>query len=307
MTTEVKQELVAGKSAAVHPKALGIRTLPNSFTPLARTTCLILGAMGSGKSLLVEGIPRSFRINTDLRSCSSGTPKADTWPFVKGGTPIGLNGQPIKLTWTEIVRVVGQLVAMSKDPDRPYDTVILDTVDTTIALLKEWFCKENNISSVIDADPRKAYPKMAEEFERNFLAPLRAAGYGVIFTAHIIMNTQFADEKTTGQMEDLRISNTFRAAVCPPADMICRLEPVQAVENVPFVQKLPGGGERTVSKSVQVTKVNLLVRDPRLPNFLKMSYSSKFPQPWVVPEVDAWTLLEEAYKNAAVASGVSVS
>lgn len=286
-------------------RSLGIRKRPGSFTPLAKSTFIIVGAMGSGKSHLVESIPRCLRINTDLRVISSGNPQCDSWPYISEGVPIGADGQPVQLDWEKITNMVDLLVADAGNPKtRAYDTVVLDTGDSALDLLKAWACKTFGKTNFRDIDGRQSYPAMAQELFNRFMRPLRSMGYGVGVTAHVVSKTQFADEKAIGQMEDLRLSSSFWALLAPPCDAILRCEGITAQEVIQVPQTLPSGQVRTLPKNVETRKVTLHTEDSRLPNFLKIMYSQHFPKTWRVPTTDAWAALESEYRRAAELAGV---
>lgn len=291
--------------AAAAGRSLGIRKRPNSFTPLAKSTFIIVGAMGSGKSHLIESIPRCLRINTDLRVLSSGHPNCDSWPYIDNGQPIGVDGQPVQLDWKKLVGMKDLLVADSAaGAARTYDTVVLDTADSTLDFLKAWACETFGKASFRDIDGRQAFPAMAQELYNNFIRPLRACGYGVGLTAHVVSKTQFADEKPIGQMEDLRLSSSFWSLLAPPCDAVFRCEGATVQEVVKKVQELPNGQKREVATQVETRKVMLHSEDPRLPNFLKIMYSQFFPKAWRVPAAAAWASLEAEYRKAAELAGV---
>jgi len=303
--TEALNTLATGAPAAAKGRTLGIRKKPNSFTPLARSTFIIMGPMGSGKSHLIESIPRCLRINTDLRVLSGGEPLCDSWPYIDKGTAIDHNGQPIQLDWKKIVGIKDLLLADASAANRAYDTVVLDTVDSTLDLLKMWACETFGKPNFRDIDGRQSYPAMAQELYNNFVRPLRAAGYGVGITAHVVSKTQFADEKPIGQMEDLRLSSSFWHLLAPPCDAILRCEGATVQEVVKKTQELANGQKREIPVTVESRKVLLYTQDPRLPAFLKIMYSQHFPQTWRVPAVGAWAALEAAYREAAVLAGVA--
>lgn len=301
---------------ATQRMGLGIRTRPNSFTPLARGISLITGAMGSGKSYLLESLDRLLRMNLDLRPNTSAKPLCDTYPFIDNGTAIGPHGNPVFLSWDDnddsICATVRTLVAQAKTPDtKLYDTIAWDTVDQMLPLAKQIVAKRANKSSFREMDGRQAWDILGETIYNDIIQPLRDAGYGLCMTAHIISAQAFVDEKPAGQYEDLRLSASIRKIITPPCNMICRIEAVDVIERRKQPQEyqaVPGGPmqKRMVDVDVPVKKVLLLTKDHRLPNFLKITYSSKFPNPIPLPETDPWAFLEAAYMQAAKDSGVDV-
>mgnify|MGYP001163226903 CR=1 FL=1 len=293
---------------------LGIRTRPNSFTPLRRGISLITGAMGSGKSYLIESLARCLRINLDLRPNTSANPLCDTYPFIDNGTAIGPSGSPVFLNWddneTSICALVKTLVEQAKSPHtRLYDTIAWDTIDQMLPIAKIIVARRANKPNFRDLIGWTGWDLLGETIYNDIIQPLRDSGYGLIMTAHIITSTAFADEKATGQFEDLRISASIRKIITPPCNMICRVEPVETTERRKIEQQYQtpqGPQKRLVDVDTPIKKVLLLTKDSRLPNFLKITYSSKFPNPLALPENSPWDFLEAAYSQAAKDSGVDV-
>ena len=266
--------------------------------------------MGSGKSYLIESLPRCLRINFDTRPCTSGNPLCDTWPYVDNGVPLDTNGNPLIISVENSIEVVSQLIAQATLPNRPYDTICYDTIDALFTLLKPLIAKRDfGADSITKVDARHSYPKIAEEIYYKFILPLRNVGYGIVFNSHVVSNTVFTDEKATGQVEDLRIPPSIRNAIVPSCDMICRLEGVEGIRKVDRPQKNPDGTILRVLKVDEKYKETLLyTKDPRLPNFLKIGYSSKFPNPLTLPSLHPWQFLEATYRaayDATVAESLS--
>lgn len=301
--------LAVGQPMSVMSKPLGLPPSASSFTPLRKSVCLLVGSMGSGKSFLAEDIPNSVRINSDLRA-SKHNARCFDYPRMIGGKPYGSEGKPIVLNWPAIVSATQTLVRDAQSSNPGFETVIFDTVDTIVGLLKPWCAKEIFGSEAYsNLDARKFYPRMAEELIEKVLNPLRQAGYGILFTCHVISNEVFVDEKLQDkQKEDLRISGTFRAAIEPCCDMIGRMVASKAVELVTEDQeiKLPDGSSvmRKVNSTKEVHKVEIKFHDPSIPNLLKVNYAAHMPKSLVIPQESPWDFLESQYKEAAKKAGV---
>jgi hypothetical protein len=221
MTTT--QTLAAGTSTFF--SSLGFKDVV--MKPALTTQLMaLLGRKGYGKSSIVQSCPRALIINADCSSTvTKGPCKALMWPGVrKNGTPVRPNpqfpndpekGTPVVMSWPLIESFVDELVRHAGDPNRP-EMIVIDTIDTVVSLLREWWVEEvnkeraertppeNPATSFADLNAMLYVPKIAEQLSA-MVKRLRAAGYGVCMVFHLGDKTKYENRggvNTSYQVED---------------------------------------------------------------------------------------------------------
>jgi hypothetical protein len=202
-TTKPKQTLAAGKTVDAFYGDPILSGFHNVAITIAPESALMQFASkpGRGKTTLVQSIPGAYVINTDTSS-SPQKPRALVWPVrspqgrvieADPAHPSDLSkARPIKLTWKGIRAKKDHLLKLSEqDAPRP-SVVVLDTVDSAVALIKQFMVDEwndrygdtNPKDEFNDLDGRQAWPNLYEEVV-TFGLELNRAGYGFIWLYHL--------------------------------------------------------------------------------------------------------------------------
>ena len=142
MSTVVKQDFAVGKTVAQKYEGLGF-TAQKMVHPPGKLFGLIVGMPGSGKSCFLQSHPGAFIINTDSTSTTNEEPQACIWPGVSEvGQPIDVGGNPLVLTWEEVIKKKEQLIALAKENKPRPETIVVDSLGPALNLVKDHIVKK---------------------------------------------------------------------------------------------------------------------------------------------------------------------
>lgn len=266
--------------------------------PLAATSLFLVGFPGSGKSSIIQSAQGNFIINTDLSvavhpdfAAGAG---AEMWPFIDpSGIPIDGNGKVVQLTWEAIQNVIAMLKAIPRsDPTRPI-SISIDTLDSLIPIVKEYLAKKYKKDSFVDLG-QSGWQYLSDEIS-GLYDDIRAAGFGAIFTGHLVMEKFTLDGTTNAQ--SLRWA--FRG-ITPGINqkLIPRIDNVMLVESRKRDMMIPQ--PTGPAKAGKVTEFVLNSTNPHriLSDTLKCKAAPHFPQELIVPARGTWAKVEEEFASA---------
>lgn len=163
-------------------------------SPLHKQFGLIFGFAGAGKSYLLEDVPDSFTINTDISDTANPAPRTSMWPGKDSvtGRALGDSG-PIVLTQELIqgkVDVLKKLAAENKP--RPA-TIIFNSVTSWQQIINDFILRNavgiglarTTVSELNQLNGPARYGYLYDLILRT-VVDLKSAGYGVILVAHVV-------------------------------------------------------------------------------------------------------------------------
>ena len=284
------QEIAVGKTAAQRFSGLGF-SATKMVAPPGKLFGLLVGMPGVGKSCFIQSNPNAFIINTDLSSTTTEEPKACIWPGMgSDGTPCEPSGSgtsPLVLTWDAILKKKDQLIELSKsNADRP-STVVMDSLQPALALVKDWK----------DLDGRRAWDDVYEQLLR-FALDLRQHGYGFYYVCHLVnAKIPLGDDRYVIRPE-LTITDNFYKRLFPLFELVAAFES-EIVSKTEMVQmKKPDGSPGPKRpKSVKKKTHYITVNDESLAGITKCRVV--LPDRFELPPTDSWSVFEEAYISSA--------
>ena len=290
------QELEVGKTAAQRYSGLGF-SATKMVAPPGKLFGLFVGMPGVGKSCFIQSNPNAFIINTDLSSTTTEEPRACIWPGMgPDGTPCEPSGSgtsPLVLTWDAILKKKEQLISMSKSGvDRP-ETVIIDSLQPALALVKDWVTKKAGKDNWKDLDGRRAWDDVYEQLLR-FALDLRQHGYGFYYVCHLVnAKIPLGDDRYVIRPE-LTITDNFYKRLFPLFELVAAFESeiISKTEMVQMKNKDGSPGPKR-PKSVKKKTHYITVNDESLAGITKCRVV--LPDRFELPPTDSWSVFEEAY------------
>jgi hypothetical protein len=294
------QELAVGKTAAQRFSGLGF-TATKMVAPPGKLFGLLVGMPGSGKSCFVQSNPNAFIINTDLSSTTTEEPKACIWPGMgPDGSPCEPSGKgmnPMVLTWEKILEKKKSLIDMSqKGLDRP-DTIIVDSLGPSIALVRDWVTKKANKTEWKELDGRRAWDDVYEQLLR-FALDLRQHGYGFYYVCHLVnAKIPLGDDRYVIRPE-LTITDNFYKRLFPLFELVAAFESeITTKTEMIHLKNKDGSPGPKRPKTVKKKAHYITVNDEKLSGITKCRVV--LPDRFELPSIDAWSVFEEAYTSSA--------
>lgn len=266
--------------------------------PLSATSLFLVGFPGCSKSSLLQSAVGGFIINTDMSvavhpdfAAGNG---AEMWPFVDAsGTAIDGDGKVVTLTWEAIQDVVKRLKAIPRnDPTRP-TFIAIDTLDSLIPLIKDSIAKKYKKDSFVDMG-QSGWQYLSDEVA-GFYEDIRAAGFGAVFTGHLVTEKFTLDGAT--QSQALRwafrgITPGINQKLIPRIDNVMLLEARK--KTVPVPQPTgPAKMETATDYILDSTNPHRLLSDT-----LKCKAAPYFPTQLSLPARGTWAKIEAEFATA---------
>ena len=298
--SKVEHKLAVGKSISRGYEGLGF-TGP-MVSPPGKLFGFIVGMPASGKSSFIQSNPNALIINADLSSTTTDTPLATMWPAMdpESGMPIepvGSSGhRTIELTWDKILQMKESLIILAKGNDPRPETIVLDSLGASIALVRKYVTKKAGKEDWKDMDGRRAWDDVYENLV-SFASDLRAAGYGVYYVCHLVnAKIPLGDDRYTFRPE-LTITDSFYKRLFPLFELVAAFECEIGTETTMIETEGPGGkkGPKRPNKT-QYKRHYLKVNDENLNGITKCRVS--LPDKFLIPLQNAWAMFEEMYLNA---------
>lgn len=292
----MKQELLEGEPMTNKYQGLGF-TAQKMVHPPGKCFGLLVGMPGAGKSHFMQSNDTAFIINSDGTSTTNDEPKACIWPGVdQQGMPIDVDGKQIALTWDAILQKKEQLIELAKSQQPRPETVVLDSLIPTIALVKEYVTKKAGRDNWKDLDGRRAWDDVYEYLLR-FAMDLRKFGYGFYFICHIVnAKIPLGDDKYIIRPE-LTITDSFYKRLFPLFELVVAFDSAYVTESREVTMKGPQGKtgpKKTVTEKVH--KYLMKINDESLSGITKCRV--RLPDTLEIPQEDSWKWFETQYTTA---------
>tara|TARA_Y100001938_G_scaffold149988_1_gene239074 strand:- start:9886 stop:10776 length:891 start_codon:yes stop_codon:yes gene_type:complete len=265
--------------------------------PPGKLLGLLVGMPGSGKSCFIQSNPEAFIINTDASSTTNDEPQACMWPGVDAqGRAIDVGNKPMVLNWQAVLNKKEQLIQMAKDDVPRPETVVVDSLNPAISMVKDHVTEKAGKKTWKEMDGRRAWDDVYEELVR-FATDIRKYGYGFYYICHIVnAKIPLGDDRYIIRPE-LTITDSFYKRLFPLFELVIAFENSWVTESKTVQMKGPGGKpgpQKTVSS--KVSKHFVKVNDESLSGITKCRVN--LPDSFEVPKQGAWNDFALKYKTA---------
>lgn len=293
----MSQEIAVGKTGQQKYGGLGF-SATKMVAPPGKLFGLLVGMPASGKSCFMQGNPNAFIINSDLSSTTNKDPKACIWPGIgEDGSPMNTNGSTCILTWDEVLEKKKTLIDLAQNKqDRP-ETVIVDSLGPTIAMVKDHVTKKMGKKEWKELDGRRAWDDVYEQLLR-FPLELRQHGYGFYYVCHLVnAKIPLGDDRWTIRPE-LTITDSFYKRLFPMFELVAAFE-CEIGSRTEMVQQKNKDGTAGPKRprSVQYKEHYMTINSENLNGITKCRVA--LPDRIQLPEDDAWSFFEEQYLSAS--------
>tara|TARA_R100000234_G_scaffold14294_1_gene7880 strand:- start:9597 stop:10487 length:891 start_codon:yes stop_codon:yes gene_type:complete len=265
--------------------------------PPGKLLGLLVGMPGAGKSCFIQSNPDAFIINTDASSTTNDEPQACMWPGVdEEGRAIDVGSKPMVLNWQAVLDKKEQLIELAKKEAVRPATVIIDSLNPAIAMVKQHVTEKAGKKSWKEMDGRRAWDDVYEELVR-FATDIRKYGYGFYYICHIVnAKIPLGDDRYVIRPE-LTITDSFYKRLFPLFELVIAFESSWVTESKTVQMKGPGGKpgpQKTVSE--KVNKHFIKVNDEALSGITKCRVA--LPDQFEVPKFGAWESFVKKYSEA---------
>jgi len=274
---------ISGVSLVSHPK---------------RIMAFIAGFPGCGKSVFLSSNPEGFLFNLD-KSSFKDPPQAVIWPFFNAaGVLTGDGVSPLNLTYEEVLKQIATLKQLAANNQPRPSTLIFDSLSALIPMMQSWLVRKMGKESWGQIDGRMGWGIIYDTIAA-LLNDLHTAGYGVIFTAHLVETKIKRSEEFTEILTEINVSDALfnhRLLALFEFVAVCEKQKQIVVEPDPrFPQK-----NRTVEKD----RVVLTDVTPHTSLNKELKCRVDLKGPITLPRTGGWSAFCEAYLSAA-GTGVS--
>lgn len=172
--------------------------------PAWRRRILLLAHAGFGKTTWASSNPRALVLDFEDGAADVAQPAAHR---------VSIRSEE------QMTKLGAELVKLAADPQRPFDVIVFDTIDTWVELSIAQFCLTTKLRDIGDYDAHGGGYRRV----RNLIFPLMdriwQAGYGWICTGHLVKTTT-GSGKTERTVVEPALSPSFRAQVFKRAQYI---------------------------------------------------------------------------------------
>lgn len=280
--------------------------------PCEKIFGLCVGFPNCGKTEFFSSHEGALIINCDLSStpmssADADPPKAQFFPGLNDdGMPIGVDGKVVVMGWEPIEKLKAALLdAAAKDQPRP-QTIILDTLNAAIHLIKQYIVKERGKDDWRDLDGRQAWDILYDTLI-DFAMDLRRAGYGVYFVCHLVTNTVPVGEDKHVIKTELTITGNFYKRLYPMFELVMGIEKKPVVRTVmeERVIKKKDGTESVIKKPKSFNDFDYVLSvdntDPKNEDLRRILKSRvKMPSGGIpLPAGEGWSTFSQSYREHA--------
>lgn len=201
----------------------------------------------------------------------------------------------------QTTKILSDLASFGADPQRPFDVIAFDTLDSWVELAIQDFCAQQKISDIGDFGARGAgYARVRTPLFQG-LDSIWRAGYGWICTIHL-SRTTITTGKTERTVVEPALSESFRRAIFKRCQYLLYAERRDVPVIVPTLNPKTGkpyvdekGKERQHSTGETTTEYRIEMSTP-----LSDDRKARVPlaTDLVVTETNGWQVYVDAYDTA---------
>lgn len=254
--------------------------------PAWRRRILLLAHAGFGKTTWASSNPRALVLDFESGAADVATPAAHRITIRDG---------------EQAATVVEKLVKGAGDPNRPFDVVVFDTIDTWVEIEIGKFCFDRKLSDIGEYDAHGGGYRRVRNLIYPMLDRIWQAGYGWVCTGHLTRSTITVNGKEHPDVKP-SLSPSFKDAIFKRCQYLLYADRVSVAGMEPKANAKTGepfknddGTPRLFPTGKKTTEYRIEMSTP-----LSTDMKARVPleENLIVGETRGWQVYVDAYDRA---------